>query len=168
MSATSGGPGPHFHRTYDETFYVISGTVRLYDGNRWFDAGPGDMLYVPAGGIHAFTNDSGAPASMLMLLTPGANRAAYFAELTHIAGRTGADRQRMGRSLCAASQRHARRVLMGNMDDATACSCRNLPRGGSWRSQEAKTDEDELAGPTQRRRTAVSVTGRRVRQRAAM
>jgi mannose-6-phosphate isomerase-like protein (cupin superfamily) len=63
MSATSGGPGPHFHRTYDETFYVISGTVRLYDGNRWFDADPGDMLYVPAGGIHAFTNDSGAPAS---------------------------------------------------------------------------------------------------------
>ncbi len=85
MSPTSGGPGPHFHRTYAETFYILAGTARLYDGTRWFDASPGDMLYVPAGGIHGFTNTSGAPASMLMLLTPGADRAAYFAELAHIA-----------------------------------------------------------------------------------
>ena len=85
MSATSGGPGPHFHRTYDETFIVISGVVRLYDGSQWFDAPAGDMLHVPAGGIHGFTNASGAPASMLMLLTPGADRAAYFAELARIA-----------------------------------------------------------------------------------
>jgi hypothetical protein len=34
MSAASGGPGPHFLRTYDETFYIIAGTVRLYDGSR--------------------------------------------------------------------------------------------------------------------------------------
>lgn len=47
MSPASGGPGPHFHRTYDETFYILAGTVRLYDGTRWFDATPGDMLYVP-------------------------------------------------------------------------------------------------------------------------
>lgn len=84
MSPASSGPGPHFHRTYDETFYLLTGTVRLYDGTRWFDAHPGDMLHVPAGGIHGFTNTSGAPASMLMLLTPGANRAAYFNELARI------------------------------------------------------------------------------------
>lgn len=85
MSPASGGPGPHFHRTYAETFYILAGTVRLYDGSRWFDATPGDMLYVPAGGIHGFTNASGAPASMLFLLTPGADRAAYFSELAAIA-----------------------------------------------------------------------------------
>ena len=85
MSPASGGPGPHFHRTYAETFYVLAGTIRLYDGTRWFDATPGDMLYVPPGGIHGFTNASGAPASMLMLLTPGADRAAYFGELAAIA-----------------------------------------------------------------------------------
>ncbi len=85
MSAASGGPGPHFHRTYDETFYVLSGSIRMYDGARWFDAKPGDSLYVPAGGIHAFTNNSGAAASMLMLMTPGADRGAYFDELDQIA-----------------------------------------------------------------------------------
>lgn len=85
MSPASGGPGPHFHRTYAETFYILTGTIRLYDGTRWFDATPGDMLHVPAGGIHGFTNTSAAPASLLMLLIPGADRAAYFAELARIA-----------------------------------------------------------------------------------
>lgn len=82
---TSQGPAPHFHRTYDETFYVLHGTVRLYDGTRWLDAQAGDLLHVPAGGIHAFTNASGAPASVLMLMTPGADRAVYFDELARVA-----------------------------------------------------------------------------------
>lgn len=85
MSAGSGGPAPHFHRTYAETFYVLSGTVRFYDGADWRDARSGDLIYVPAGGIHAFTNASGAAASMLMLMTPGADRGAYFDELARIA-----------------------------------------------------------------------------------
>lgn len=85
MSAASGGPGRHFHRTYDETFIVVHGTVRLFDGLTWHNAGPGAMLHVPAGGIHAFTNDSGEAASMLMLLTPAVDRGAYFAELARAA-----------------------------------------------------------------------------------
>ncbi|WP_026820839.1 cupin domain-containing protein [Arthrobacter castelli] len=85
MSATSGGPSPHFHRSVSETFYVLNGIVRLYDGRDWFNAHPGDLIYVPPGGIHAFTNTSGAPASMLMMLAPGADREAYFAELTELA-----------------------------------------------------------------------------------
>jgi mannose-6-phosphate isomerase-like protein (cupin superfamily) len=84
--ATASGPGPHFHRTYAETFYVTQGSVRLYDGVTWRDTQPGDMLHVPAGGIHAFTNTSGKPASMLMLMTPGVDRAAYFDELARVAG----------------------------------------------------------------------------------
>jgi quercetin dioxygenase-like cupin family protein len=85
MSAKSGGPAPHFHRSFAETFYVLSGSVRMYDGITWRDGEPGDLLHVPAGGIHAFTNASGAPASMLMLLAPGVRREAYFAELATIA-----------------------------------------------------------------------------------
>ena len=36
----------------------------------------GDFLFVPEGGIHGFRNESGAPASMLLLFAPGAPRAA--------------------------------------------------------------------------------------------
>ena len=44
-----GGPGPHFHRTMSESFFVLAGAVGLYDGERWVNAAPGDFLFVPAG-----------------------------------------------------------------------------------------------------------------------
>ena len=72
------GPDPHFHRSISESFYVLSGRVRLYDGRRWVDGTPGDYLYVPEGGIHAFRNESEEPASMLILFAPGAPREDYF------------------------------------------------------------------------------------------
>ena len=72
------GPDPHFHRSLSESFFILSGTVRLYDGKQWTDASQGDFLYVPEGGVHAFRNESGEPASMLILFAPGAPREGYF------------------------------------------------------------------------------------------
>lgn len=89
MSGPPSGPGPHFHRSLSESFFVLSGTIRLYDGQRWVDGRPGDFLYVPEGGRHGFRNESGQPASMLILFAPGAPREAYFEGLAEI-GRTGA------------------------------------------------------------------------------
>ena len=86
MAATPSGPEPHFHRTISESFYVLSGTIRLYDGNRWIEGRPGDYLFVPEGGIHAFRNESGKPASMLILFAPGAPREDYFETTARIAG----------------------------------------------------------------------------------
>jgi quercetin dioxygenase-like cupin family protein len=86
MAAVQGGPQPHFHRTISESFYMLSGTIRLYDGRRWIDGRPGDFLFVPEGGIHAFKNESGAPASMLILFAPGAPREDYFETTARIAG----------------------------------------------------------------------------------
>ncbi|WP_037607135.1 cupin domain-containing protein [Streptacidiphilus rugosus] len=84
MSAEPNGPGAHFHRTMSESFYVLDGTVSLYNGEKWLAATAGDFLHVPPGGVHAFGNESGAPASMLVLFTPGAPREAYFEELADI------------------------------------------------------------------------------------
>lgn len=72
------GPDPHFHRSISESFFVLSGTVELYDGRTWIAGHPGDHLYVPEGGIHGFRNESGEPASMLILFAPGAPREDYF------------------------------------------------------------------------------------------
>jgi quercetin dioxygenase-like cupin family protein len=72
------GPDPHFHRTISESFYILSGVVRVYNGTEWTDAAAGDFLYVPQGGIHGFRNESGEAASMLLLFTPGAPREEYF------------------------------------------------------------------------------------------
>ena len=85
MTAEPSGPGPHFHRTLAESFYVLVGTVRIFDGNTWIDASPGDFVHVPPGGIHGFRNESGAPASMLIHFAPGAPREGYFEGLARIA-----------------------------------------------------------------------------------
>jgi mannose-6-phosphate isomerase-like protein (cupin superfamily) len=78
MAGPRSGPDPHFHRSITESFYVLSGTIALFDGASWVDGGPGDFLYVPQGGVHGFRNESGEPASMLILFTPGAPREDYF------------------------------------------------------------------------------------------
>lgn len=79
------GPGPHFHRTMTESFFVLTGTVRLYNGTEWVDARPGDFLHVPPGGLHGFRNVADEPASMLLLFTPGAPREEYFEGLLALA-----------------------------------------------------------------------------------
>ncbi|PRX98974.1 cupin domain-containing protein [Allonocardiopsis opalescens] len=81
MPAEPSGPSPHFHRSITESFFIISGTVRLFNGEKWIDAKEGDFLYVPQGGVHGFRNESGVEASMLILFTPGAPREEYFEEL---------------------------------------------------------------------------------------
>jgi len=35
MGAQPGGAEPHFHRSISESFFSLSGTVHVYDGNDW-------------------------------------------------------------------------------------------------------------------------------------
>lgn len=87
MDPKPSGPGPHFHRTISESFFVLSGTVRLFDGRAWNDANAGDFCFVPEGGVHGFRNESGADASMLILFAPGAPREGYFEGLVEFGTR---------------------------------------------------------------------------------
>lgn len=88
MGPHAGGPAAHFHNTFSESFYVLRGAVRLYDGSSWVEAVAGDFLHVPEGAAHAFANEGDEPASMLILFAPGAPRERYFEELAELA-RTG-------------------------------------------------------------------------------
>jgi len=78
------GPDPHFHRSLAESFYILSGSMRIYNGKQWLDTEPGDWVHVPAGGVHGFKNESGEPASMLLHFAPGAPREGYFEGLMHL------------------------------------------------------------------------------------
>jgi oxalate decarboxylase/phosphoglucose isomerase-like protein (cupin superfamily) len=76
------------------SFFIVSGTVRLFNGERWIDATAGDFWYVPEGGVHGFHNESDEPASMLLLFAPGAPREAYFKALAEkAAGRPFTDEE---------------------------------------------------------------------------
>jgi quercetin dioxygenase-like cupin family protein len=85
MSPKAGGPKTHYHKSISESFYILDGTVRVFDGTQWIDARRGDFLHVPQGGLHAFRNDSDAPAEMLLLFTPGAPREEYFEKVAGMA-----------------------------------------------------------------------------------
>lgn len=92
MGPEPSGPGPHFHRTIAESFFVLTGTVRIFDGRDWIESHPGDFVHVPPGGVHGFRNESGAPASMLLHFAPGAPREDYFEGLVGLADMTDEER----------------------------------------------------------------------------
>jgi mannose-6-phosphate isomerase-like protein (cupin superfamily) len=69
----AGYPGPplHVHPDFDETFYVIDGTLAFRVGDDTMDAGPGTVAFVPRGTPHTFANRSSAAVRSLVLVNPG-------------------------------------------------------------------------------------------------
>lgn len=65
-----GGPPPHIHHREDESFFVLDGEVTFTLGDRKVVAKAGSFIQGPRGIPHAFKNESGASARMLILLTP--------------------------------------------------------------------------------------------------
>lgn len=75
------GPPQHIHREHDETFYVVTGTVRFTSGTDNLIAPAGSLFTVPVGEPHTFGNaDSAAPASILCTVVPE-RYLGYFREL---------------------------------------------------------------------------------------
>ncbi|MFF3565921.1 cupin domain-containing protein [Streptomyces sp. NPDC002574] len=92
MKAGTDGPKTHFHRTISESFFILDGTMSLFNGDKWIDARQGDFLHVPQGGLHAFRNDSDAAAEMLLLFTPGAPREEFFEKVSEMGNATEEER----------------------------------------------------------------------------
>ena len=91
MPPGGGGPGPHLHRTFSESFLVLEGSLAVLSGDQWTTAHPGDLVYVPRSGVHGFRSagpDVGA--RFLILFTPGIPREDYFTGLHELTtgGRT--------------------------------------------------------------------------------
>jgi quercetin dioxygenase-like cupin family protein len=64
------GPPQHRHAAHDETFYVLSGSVRFTVGEQDHDAPAGTLVVVPPGAPHTFANQAAQPAVMLNTFTP--------------------------------------------------------------------------------------------------
>ena len=47
------GPPPHSH-DWDESFYVVTGSVEISYGDETVTAAPGTLVHLPAGTIHSF------------------------------------------------------------------------------------------------------------------
>ena len=67
------GPGrlQHVHREHDESFFILTGTVRFTSGREDMLATPDTLVTAPIGAPHTFANaDDQAPASLLCTVTP--------------------------------------------------------------------------------------------------
>jgi len=66
-----GAPGPprHMHRSYDEGFYVLNGTMSFSIDNDRFESPAGSFVWIPRGAAHSFQNTSERPATLLVIVT---------------------------------------------------------------------------------------------------
>ena len=66
-----GGPGPHAHAGFNETFYVIEGEVEVRSEAGSYLAAKGSFINIPKGGIvHCFKNKSDKIAQLLCTVVP--------------------------------------------------------------------------------------------------
>ena len=74
-------PVPHYHESWEETVYGLSGITTFTVAGTAVDLSPGQSLFIKRGVVHGFKNNSDAPAKCLCMLTPGALGPAYFREI---------------------------------------------------------------------------------------
>lgn len=74
-------PVPHYHESWDEAIYGVTGTSTwLVDGKN-IDVVPGESLFIQRGVTHGFANNGLSPSTCLCILTPGALGTQYFREM---------------------------------------------------------------------------------------
>lgn len=76
-----GGPGPHAHAGFQESFYVIEGEVVVKTKAQTYTARAGSFVSIPKGGVvHDFKNESPTTAHLLCLVVP-AGLEKFFQEI---------------------------------------------------------------------------------------
>ena len=64
------GPGTHVHPDEDDSFYVLSGTIRFEVDGETVDGESGTFVLVPPGVEHTFSNPHEEPAEVLNVHAP--------------------------------------------------------------------------------------------------
>jgi quercetin dioxygenase-like cupin family protein len=76
-----GGPGPHAHAHFQESFYVMEGEVEFTSEAGSYTAKQGSFIEIPLGGVvHCFTNKQEKVAHLLCFVVP-AGLDEFFVEI---------------------------------------------------------------------------------------
>src|SRR4029077_17637743 len=65
------GPPLHVHAEQEDTFLVLSGTLKLQVGEELIDLHPGALASAPPGGPPTYPNVEDEPAHVVNIMTPG-------------------------------------------------------------------------------------------------
>jgi quercetin dioxygenase-like cupin family protein len=72
------GPVAHVHKSADESFYLITGSLEFLNGDQTFMASAGDFIFVPRGTRHRFRNITDKETHMVSFFTPGGAEALWL------------------------------------------------------------------------------------------
>jgi quercetin dioxygenase-like cupin family protein len=89
VAAPGFSTGDHVHSKIEEIFYVVDGEFNLRCADWTGRVGPGGFLRVPPGSAHGFGNPGGAPATLLLIISPAGVHEEYFRELAVILANPG-------------------------------------------------------------------------------
>ena len=88
-------PVAHYHESWDETVYGLSGTTIWRIEGRDHLVAPAESLFIRRGKVHGFRNDGGKAAVCLCILTPGVLGSDYFAAMADLLATSNPDPARM-------------------------------------------------------------------------
>ena len=88
-------PIPHYHESWDETIYVLTGKTTWRVDGRDIDLGPGETVFIKRGIVHGFNNRTQTPASCLCVLSPGVLGPQYFKDMAGLLSAATPDPARM-------------------------------------------------------------------------
>jgi len=74
-------PVPHSHEFFDETVFGLEGVTTWMVSSESVAVGPGDVLFIPRGTVHAFDNRGTAAAHEPSVITPGLLGPSFFQEI---------------------------------------------------------------------------------------
>jgi mannose-6-phosphate isomerase-like protein (cupin superfamily) len=60
---------PHLHRSDDEAWYVLEGSLHVRVGKEVVEAHAGSAVFVPRGTLHTYWNPGHAPVRYLLVMT---------------------------------------------------------------------------------------------------
>ena len=80
LPAGGEGPPPHVHHGHHELFYVVDGQLTVHTANGPLAANTGDLVIVPKGAQHTFSNPAETTMRMVGTFSP-ARFEHYFDEL---------------------------------------------------------------------------------------
>jgi mannose-6-phosphate isomerase-like protein (cupin superfamily) len=78
-------PGMHVHPEQEERFEVLSGRMRFRMGMRTIEAGPGEVVTVPRGKAHKFSNAGDETAVARVTVTPALGMERLFETTAELA-----------------------------------------------------------------------------------
>jgi quercetin dioxygenase-like cupin family protein len=75
---------PHSHESWEETVYGLEGSVTWTVAGEDLEIGPGGVVCIPRGMVHAFANRGLDDARQLCLITPGVLGPDFFRQVAEL------------------------------------------------------------------------------------